>query len=232
MTTRPPVFHALTATAQEWRRIVEHLPLACVPVASMGFHGYHLPHGTDLLLTTAACEHLLYRFGGMLFPPLPWPDRAGGEGTGLIIRTARDLLEKGFHVVVFLGPPCREPAGALPVAPGDLPETGERPARVIFTTIRELSRAGSGDELGSTLETSLMMRLHPGLVKLPVLDDPRYGTGGIIGPAPHATASPQKGREWFDALLDILTAMVKDARAGQAIRPAWYYAQKHGETIP
>ena len=230
--TRPPVFHALTATAQEWRRVVEHLPLACVPLADIRFHGHHLPYGTDLLITTAACEQLLHRVGGMLFPPLPWPDVRSGTSVKMMVRMARDLQQKGFLTVVFLGPPCRNPEGVHVIGETGNAVTNDSSRQVIFTSIGELLRRGEASELGSTLETSLMMWQYPNLVKLPFLDDPRYGTEGIIGPAPQLEASPQRGREWLDTVLDILTVMVKDARAGQTVKPAWYYAQKHGEIFP
>lgn len=230
--TRLPVFHALTATAQEWRRVVEHMPRACVPLADLRFHGYHLPYGTDLLITTAVCEQLLHRFGGMLFPPLSWPAAETGGEMERLTRTARDLLDKGFHTVIFLGPPCRGPKDLVADPAAGHAGSEDSLRQVIITSLGELLRPSAETELGSTLETSLMMRLFPHLVKLPALDDPRYGTEGIVGPAPQVAASPQRGREWLDAALDILTIILKEAETGQPLKPVWYYAQKHREMLP
>lgn len=230
--TRPPVFHALTATPQEWRRVVEHMPRACVPLADLQFHGYHLPYGTDYLITEAVCEQLLYRFGGMLFPTLYWPTAETKEDVERVARTAGELLTKGFRTVLLLGPPCSVPRDRVSVLAVGNAGTGDTSRQVIFTSIGEVLRGTADAELGSTLETSLMMRLYPHLVKLPALDDPRYGTEGIIGPAPQTAASPQRGREWLDTALDILTDMLKEAEAGKPLKPVWYYAQKHREMLP
>lgn len=227
MSSRPPVFHAVTATAQEWRRVLEHLPIALLPLGSTCFHGYHLPYGTDPLITAAAGEHLLTRFGGMLFPALPFPE---SESAAAVVNHAvSGMLECGFRLVIVLGPPCRDLGSfALSGIPdGILPGNS-----VICTTLWEILKGGACAELGSTLETSLMMRLHPSLVRLPALDDPAYGIQGIQGPPPQLTASPQQGRIWFDAALDILTDMVHDALDGESVKPAWYYAHKRGEMIP
>ncbi len=97
----------------------------------------------------------------------------------------------------------------------------------LITSLRELLAPDCPPERGSVLETSLMMRLRPDLVKLPLLDQPDYGMAGISGPPPQAAASPQRGREWFDLAVDILAAMVADARAGNPVRPAWYYGHLH-----
>ncbi len=218
------------------RAEVERLSLAYVPLGPLEFHGEHLPLGVDAFEAHGLCMKAAQIGGGVVLPPayiasgcldLPFTvdyDLAFVHAWATV--TLRQLARRGFAaamVVTGHGPldlnhllkrACREVSEEsttgfsamalcwieLNAARLTAPETGEP------TTVDHAAR----------IETSWMMALQPGLVRVDRLsDDPSASHLGVYGPNPRFTASASFGAEQIAAGSALLAERAADLVAGE-----------------
>lgn len=164
---------------------------AVLPVGAIEQHGRHLPVGTDTLLAQALAERLAARLDAYLLPPLAITSsiehrRAKGtvylraDTLALVVRDiAESLHHSGFTRLILanfhggnwvLKPAVRQLNRDLAGFRAILvqPELGADDYNAIFDHPR-------GDVHGGEFETSLMLHLHPALVRgLPTAAEEDY----------------------------------------------------------
>jgi len=228
-----------------------------VPLASVEQHGYHLPVGTDTLLGGAVAREGAERVAGdvpVLVTPPVWlgcsPEHVAFGGTlsvGLraLLDTLEDLVgsvrKAGFDAVVFVN----GHGGNVPALEAAINTAGSRQddlevvgvtyfflAGAVVESVRDSQPGGMFH--GGELETSLMLHLHPDLVReeavAATLADPPYeesaddlaGAGsvsafrsftyfsdsGAVG-APEL-ASREKGERLYDAFVGDIAAVLTE----------------------
>jgi creatinine amidohydrolase len=219
----------------EMRAAVERLNLAYVPLGPLEFHGEHLPLGVDAFEAHGLCVRAAQAGGGVVLPPayiasgcldLPFTiDYDLVFVHAWAMATLGQLARRGFMTAVVVtghGPldlnhllkrACREVSDASPgfratalcwlelnAARLTAPETGEP------TTVDHAAR----------VETSWMMALQPGLVRVERLaDDPAARHVGVYGPNPRFTASAAFGTEQIAAASALLAKRAGDLAAGK-----------------
>ncbi len=193
----------------DMRRVIAESPVAYVPLGALEWHGEHGPLGLDGLKARALCEACAESTGGVVFPamywgafdtmPFPFTLHFKKRYVRSVIRHAiPQVADFGFKMIVILTghyPPSlvkllkresrrfnSKKAGAFVMG---APET-------VFATDLDYY----GDHAGMW-ETSIMMALEPGLIRLDAL--PRGLSTlerldrGIMGKDPVSRASAEKG---------------------------------------
>jgi creatinine amidohydrolase len=219
----------------EMRAEVERLSLAYVPLGPLEFHGEHLPLGVDAFEAHGLCVKAAQIGGGVVLPPayiasgcldLPFTvDYDLAFVHAWATATLRQLARRGFAAAMVItghGPldlnhllkrACREVSESTPgfsamalcwielnAARLTAPETGEP------TTVDHAAR----------IETSWMMALEPGLVRVDRLsDDPAASHLGVYGPNPRFTASAAFGADQIAAGSALLAERAAGLVAGE-----------------
>jgi creatinine amidohydrolase len=222
-----------------------------IPIGSIEQHGHHLPVGTDTILVTEvanlAAERVADSVPLLVTPPL-WtghsPHHMPFGGTislsdatlrSVLVETADSALENGFDAVLFLnghGGNAALITTTTSAVGADHPETEVLGltyftlAKPFIDDIRESEPGGMAH--GGEFETSLMLHLHPELVREDELEgtymeEPyehsgtdlvesgplsvyrtfdEYSESGAVGDP--ALASAEKGAEIYERLGDEL----------------------------
>jgi len=206
--------------------------MAIIPVGSLEQHSHHLPVNTDILLAQAYGNRLGERLNAFVLPALPIStcyEHKGSRGSvwmkadtfyTMLCDIVLNLHEQGFNRIVVI----KGHGGIFVMDPAirHLNATYMPNLRVcqlepsfpdkdgIFETPRNVN-LGIGEVHSGESETSLMLHLHPELVKMELAVDclpqvPRsylqygsvfsYSPEGVWGNPTLAT--PEKGRRYFE----------------------------------
>lgn len=223
----------------ELEAIVEHRPLAYVPIGTLEYHGAHLPFGVDSFEAHGLCVRAAERSGGVVLPPaylasgcldMPFTLTFDHELVhAWVSATIAQLAHRGFRTVVVL-------TGHGPLDLNHLLKRVCREAEAAHDDLRayglcwlELNaarlRAPEDDEPtvvdhAARIETSWMLALEPDLVHLDRLaDDPVAQHPGIYGPNPRFTASEAFGRDQIDAAAGLLAERAASLAEGGELDP-------------
>ena len=210
--------------------------MAIIPVGSLEQHSHHLPVSTDVLLAQAFGNHVGERLGAFVLPALPIStcyEHKGSRGSvwmradtffAMLHDIVLNLHEQGFNRIVVI----KGHGGIFVMDPTirHLNATYMPKLRVcqlepffpdvngIFETKRNVN-FGVGEVHSGESETSVMLHLHPDLVKMDravdcLPDVPRtylqygsvfrYSPDGVWGNPTLATA--EKGRRYFEFCID------------------------------
>jgi creatinine amidohydrolase len=214
-------------------------PIAWIPLGALEFHASHLPNGTDGLTGHGLLVHSAQRLGGVVLPwsyltlgtlALPWSFRYDSQLVAEALRqTLRQLPAYGVRLAVVHtghGPldlnhlikrVCAEVAAEL----DDFDAMG-----LCYLELNAALGTGLGSDWpvtvdhGSTMETSWVAALAPGLVatdRLP--DDPAASIVGVYGPNPRFTVDAATGAAQIDAAAALLAARASAALRGETLDP-------------
>ena len=208
-----------------WRELASaDSPIAILPLGSFEQHGAHLPLGTDIYIVEALAEGIAEKLGAFLLPAQPIStcyEHHGKKGSvhfsadvfyRFIISIIENIHRSGFQKVVVL----QGHGGIFILEPAIRFLNASHPG---LTTIIIGAEAPAGPDNpfepgglhADDMETSLMLFLHPELVKMAyavdfIPDKPRsylnYGSifthspSGVWGCATKATA--EKGKWMYD----------------------------------
>lgn len=212
---RPFVLHEAT-----YRQLLATRPtLAVLPWGATEAHGWHLPHGTDVIEATAIAEVAVTKAaargaGVLLLPAIPFGNNAQQQdqvatvhlSTGTAAAILRDvttsLIRQGIDRLMIVN---GHGGNAFPPLVRDVMlETGATIAVVDFWKLApEASQhifADPGDHAGE-LETSLVLHLRPDLVAMEQAGDGHrvpfaiesLSRPGVWTPRPWSTVHPDTG---------------------------------------
>jgi creatinine amidohydrolase len=225
----------------EFRAAVEALPVAFLPLGTVEWHGEHNALGLDALKAHALCvEAARQAGGGVVHPPvyggmggLDKPATVHIEGEGdwdnHLLRPWLERLCGEFHrlgfraIIVMTGHyghnqqiVVRETAARM---------TERRQIPVLGTAEYWLAQDEGylGDHAGIG-ETSLLMHLHPDLVRIErIRDDPDYGHTDAI----EKGSSPELGARYAEAIVSRLSRLARAMPAwDEATRDAFVRAER------
>ena len=199
-------------------------PIAILPLGSFEQHGPHLPLGTDIYIVEALAEGIAERLGAFLLPAQPITtcyEHHGKIGSvhfsadvfyKFIVNIVENMHRKGFNRIVIL----QGHGGIFILEPAIRYLNATYPALAAIIVGAE-APPGPDNPLepggihADDMETSLMLHLHPELVKMAsavdfIPEKPRpylnYGSiftlspSGVWGNATKATA--EKGKWMYD----------------------------------
>jgi len=203
---------------------------ALINLASVEQHGPHLPVGTDYLIGQAIAAEVARRLDAYLLPSLPvgtCQEHLGGAGTvwigpetlfSLVCDLCLSLGRQGFRRIAFL----LSHGGLWMVKPAVREVNLNHPGLTVIwthtydhlrTSAPILESAGMDLHAGES-ETSLLLHLHPDLVRMDLAVDHQPGVGreyldylpclavcpdGVWGQP--TLASADKGRRLFEAMV-------------------------------
>jgi creatinine amidohydrolase len=217
--------------------------VAVLPVGATEQHGPHLATGADTLFAERVSVAAAARTGDVVLPALPygcslghtarWPGTISLHPTtmtAVVVEIGRWAHASGFRKLVLVnghatnGPPCQS---ALLALRHELPDL-----RLRFVSLFDLSpeiaaryAEDAPDFHANEAETSLMMHLEPEAVdRAQIVDEPDRTVGRVFQyPMPAVTqsgvvgapsgASPARGAELFEQLVDALADLLHAARA-------------------
>ncbi len=224
----------------EFRQRLADAPIAYLPLGTLEWHGEHLPLGSDGLQSQGFFVELARQAGGIVLPMLflgpdlarethekayygmdvvGFPDRSPQQldGSAYWIDEAlfQSLLESilfqlkraGFKVVVAHG---HGPSTSLFAR--HCPDWETRFSLKLFICWnQEITHdLGLQTDHAAANETSLMMALHPGLVKMENLpSDLEEWPLAIGGKDPRLHASPEVGREIIQANIRLMERLLR-----------------------
>jgi creatinine amidohydrolase len=222
-------------TPTDFRARLALAPIAYVPLGTLEWHGEHLPLGSDGLQSRAFFERIAAQVGGIVLPMMTLgPDRKQNDLIGMdyaetvdpprkldgsaywvdgplfdeILRaTVAQLVRAGFRIIVAHG---HGPSTAAWLKL--IPEFEARhDIRCHHCWLRDPSADGLGMMVdhAATNETSLMMALHPHLVRMDLA--PAYGTlVGVGGRDPRVHASAEFGERCIDIIGSLLLEQLRE----------------------
>jgi creatinine amidohydrolase len=239
-------------TWEELRDAISEGYGALLPVGSTEQHGPHLPLATDVLLPLALAKGVAARTRMLVAPPIPYgyqskPLSGGGQGfpgttslrgatlTALVRDVVGDILRSGFKKIVILNWHYENVGFTYEGADLAMRDAHDRSARLIsmdnpLATMNQDALAalfpadfpGYDVEHAAIIETSLMLALHPDLVRKDrIIDDqaqrhPPYDmipahpetipASGVLYKATFATE--EKGRQLYQMLVEGVAAAV------------------------
>lgn len=194
----------------EVEALLQDVPVAVLPIGTLEWHSHHLPLGLDGIVADAIGRSVADRLGAALLPTsywavggVPYPFTFKLQASlvePLLVAGFETLAEMGFRVIVAftghfgldqtltlkraaLGVMRRSPVTILPVTEYDL--------------VTERYR---GDHAGAG-ETSLLWHVSPDLVRADRLGADSVPLDGVQGEDPRGVASPELGRELFEAIV-------------------------------
>jgi len=208
---------------REIEQAMERCPLLFMPLGTIEWHGRHNVVGLDTLKAYELCIRAATRAGGLVAPPLyggmggleqphtfvmepedcltsnlvrPWLERLG-----------REAVRQGFQAVIMLTGHYGA-AQQIVVRRVAVELTRELKKPILGTPeyFLALDENYIGDH-AAFFETSLMMYLYPGSVKLDELgEEPHQGVGGRD---PKRYANPQDGKRLAEAIIGRLVSLAK-----------------------
>lgn len=222
---------------------LERAPVAWIPLGALEFHGDHLPNGTDGLTGHALLVAAAERLGGVVLPwsyltigtlALPWSFRYDPTLVADSLRqTLRQLPAHGVQLAVIHtghGPldlihlikrVCVEVEAEVTGAGVDFRAIG-----LCYLELNAVLGTGLGTDWpvaidhGSTVETSWIAALDPGLVAVERLpDDPSATIVGVYGPNPRFTVDAATGGDQIAAAGELLAERAAAALRGDTVDP-------------
>ena len=205
---------------------MERAPVAWVPLGSLEYHADHLPNGTDGITGQGVLLLAAGQLGGVVLPwsyftigtlSLPWSFR---YDPSLVAETLRQTLRQlpdhrvrlavvhtghaPLDLVHLIKRVCAEVQAEIPAL---------RTYGVCYLELNAALGTGLGTEWpvavdhASTMETSWVAALEPGLVDTAELpDDPAASIVGVYGPNPRFTADAALARTQIAAAAELLAA--------------------------
>lgn len=187
---------------QEFAEAVAERPVCYLPLGTLERHGSHLPFGLDGLKAYGLCLRAAQAHGGVVLPPLHWgthgwwaeefrrgldperPSRKQPQGSvylhegllmNLLLSMFREVEYAGFKVIVALTGHYPD-NHLLAVKHAAAQYMVDSPVKVWALAEYELSgEVEVGRDHAGKWETSLMLALHPELVKMERCPDPETG---------------------------------------------------------
>jgi creatinine amidohydrolase len=206
--------------------------VAYVPIGSIEFHGPHLPMGVDMVTAEGLCLEAARRSGGVVVPPvylangcLDLPHTLTFD-PALVEAWTRAVVGQLHHrgvgvVVLVTGHGPLDLIHLLKRVASDFDQPGARAYGLCWLELNaHRLQAPEDDEPtvidhASTIETSWMLALEPGLVDLAELPaDPEAGIVGVYGRNPRFTASAELGWEQITSCAGLLADRVRHLAAG------------------
>ena len=222
-----------TKTASE---IMAMGDLVIVPVGSVEQHSHHLPVCTDMLLAQAFADRIGAHMDAFVLPCLPIStcyEHKGAKGSvgmnadtffAMLCDIVLNLKEQGFkrvvvikgHGGIFVMDPAIRHLNSL-----HMPELQVCQLDPFFDAYGDIFET-VGEMHSGEMETSLMLHLHPGLVKMEcavdfIPDVPRgflqygsvlrYSPDGVWGRP--SLATKEKGRVYFETCLEKSIAYIE-----------------------
>jgi creatinine amidohydrolase len=227
----------------EVRAAMAEAPIAWVPMGALEFHAEHLPFGTDGFTAQDVVERAARIAGGVVLPwsaltlgtlHLPWTFRYDHELVAAALRqTLLQLAGHGARVVVVHtghGPLDLNHLIKRVCAEVEAEAASGSDFRAYGLCYLELNAAlgvGLGSEWpvavdhGSVMETSWVLAIEPGLVRLERLpEDPEAGAlVGIYGPNPRTRANGAVGGQQLAACAALLAGRAGELLAGGHLDP-------------
>jgi creatinine amidohydrolase len=216
--------------------------VALLPIGATEQHGPHLATGTDAIIAERAALAAAERTGDIVLPTVEygcslghtakWPGTLSlspATLTAVVEDVGRWVHGSGFRKLVLVnahatnGPPC---GSAILQLRHELPDL-----RLRFVTVADLTpeiaaaiREDAPDFHANDAETSLLLHFDPELVRMErAVDEPDRTVGlvfqyavplttesGVVGAPTRAT--PERGAELFDTVVDALTRLLEQAR--------------------
>jgi len=234
---------AATATWQEVAKFLKKHPAAILPLGATEQHGLHLPLATDTLLAEELARRVAQKSVGLVLPPLPfgyswvWRDTPGtltlsfDTFRAVIKDIARSLHRAGCQSLLLL---TAHGANAQPLKYTVRELADELPLRILhllYPGLSEILRGTAESEMwlpgnfhAEEFETSLMLALHPDLVRMDkaVCEYPprsvlyehsalpmgALSQSGVFGDA--TVATPEKGAAWLEAAAEKMAQMWRE----------------------
>lgn len=224
--------NAATATWQEVAAFLKKHPAAILPLGATEQHGPHLPLATDTLLAEELARRVAQKSVGLVLPPLPigyswvWRDMPGtltlsfDTFRAVIKDIARSLHRTGCQSLLIL---TAHGANVQPLKYTVRELADELPLRILhlmYPGLSQILQSTADSEMwlpgnfhAEEFETSLMLALHPDLVRMDravreypprsvlyehsALPMGALSQSGVFGDATVATA--EKGAAWLEA---------------------------------
>lgn len=197
-------------------------PIAWIPLGALEFHAGHLPNGTDGITGQGLLVEAAERLGGVVLPwsyltfgtlALPWSFRYDPDLVAEAIRqTLRQLPNLGIRLaVVHTGHGPLDLNHLIKRVCFEGEGTGLLAMGLCYLELNAVLGTGLGTswpvavDHGSTMETSWVGALEPGLVDISRLPDDRDGLiVGVYGPNPRFTANSERGAAEISAAAGLL----------------------------
>ncbi len=203
---------------------LERAPIAWIPLGALEYHAAHLPNGTDGITGQAVLVGAAERLGGVVLPwsyltigtlALPWSFRYDPVLVADALRqTLRQLPAFGVRLAVVHtghGPLDLNHLIKRVCAEVEGEGIGLRAMGLCYLELNAALGTGLGTDWpvavdhGSTMETSWISALEPGLVATDRLPDDRGASiVGVYGPNPRFTVDAACGTAQIAAAADLL----------------------------
>lgn len=227
-------------TPADFRARLAAAPIAYVPLGTLEWHGEHLPLGSDGLQSRGFFARIASQIGGIVLPMLYLgPDRRRDDGPvdligmdyaettvppqrlegsaywvddalfgNMLDAVVRALARAGFRIIVAHGhgPSTLAFRNAMPAL------EQRYSVRCHHCWLRDAKDDGLGlmVDHAATNETSLMMALHPDLVRMDLAPaDLNTVLSGVGGRDPRLHASAAHGEACMSAIGELLTAALE-----------------------
>jgi creatinine amidohydrolase len=208
-------------TAEEVAAARAERSLVYLPIASLEFHGTHLPVGTDGLHAQAFCEAVARKTGGVVLPVTWWGTKGhiGWEGSlllddAVLMALVREIVERladaGYRWIVVCSGHYPEVQGEMlaRVAEEYTSAAGDAAAKVVVLDPFAFQPVEPSIDHGGAVETSLVSHLRPDLVDLGALrthDDAMKGVAETC-----VDGTPEEGRLRFEGAAKAFAARVEE----------------------
>lgn len=214
-------------------------PVAWIPLGALEFHADHLPNGTDGMTGHGLLVAAAQRLGGVVLPwsyltlgtlALPWSFRYEPALVAETLRqTLRQLPALGVRLAVVHtghGPLDLNHLIKRVCAEVAAEREGFEAMGLCYLELNAALGTGLGTDWpvavdhGSTMETSWVSALAPGLVDTAGLpDDPAASIVGVYGPNPRFTVDAATGAAQIDAAAALLADRAAAVLRGEALDP-------------
>ena len=202
-------------------------PIAWIPLGALEYHAEHLPNGTDGLTGHGLLVRAAQRAGGV---GLPWSFRYDAALVAETLRqTLRQLPAHGVRLAVVHtghGPLDLNHLIKRICADVEAEGIGLRAMGLCYLELNAALGTGLGTDWpvavdhGSTMETSWVAALAPGLVATDRLPDDRAAQiVGVYGPNPRFTVDAATGEAQLDAAATLLAERAAAALRGEVLDP-------------
>jgi len=225
--------------SEEVQASLSRAPIAWIPIGALEYHADHLPNGTDGIISHEVLVRAARRVGGVVLPwsyvtmgtlALPWSFRFDPSLVAEVLRqTLRQVAADGVRLaIVHTG---HGPLDLNHLIKGVCAEVetegiGLRAFGLCYLELNAALGTGLGTawpvtiDHGSTMETSWVAAVEPGLVRTDRLpDDPGAAIVGVYGPNPRFTADAVTGEAQLEAAARLLADRAAAALRGDPIDP-------------
>lgn len=226
-----PAYHFEKLFPVEIEARLKAMPVLVLGFGTLEWHSHHLPLGLDGLVAQAVSERIAERVEAVVSPVSYWA--AGGVPypytlklpisviEPLLISLFEQFGEMGFRVItVFTGHFGIEQTLILKRAAHTV--MSRSPVTILpVTTYDLISDVYTGDH-AALGETSLLMALHPDLVKLDAIPAD-VKLDGIIGAEPRGSAIASKGVMMLNQIVSAAEVTIKRLLQQNSVERARYH---------